>query len=270
MTDQTVEFVSRIFGADRSFYDVLGVDKAAGAEEIKRAYRKLALVHHPDRSGGDTEKFKALSIVHSVLSDPAKRSLYDSTGEAGADDTSEDFANWYDYFRTLFPKLTVAKIEEFSQSYKGSAEEKEDLLEAYGRFKGDMKKVMEVVMFAEDGEEGRLCATIDGLIAAGELASTKKYESFKKTVADDAAQGKKKKAGQKRKADEPSMDDLAALIQANRQRAAGGFGALMAKYGGAADDDPLDDAAFQAAQGRLGGGSSSSSSSKGGRKAAKK
>ena len=51
-----------------------------------------------------------------------------------------------------------------------------------------------LVMFAEDGEEGRLCATIDGLIAAGELASTKKYELFKKTVADDAAKGKKKKA----------------------------------------------------------------------------
>lgn len=267
MTDQTTEFVRRVFGTDTSFYDVLGVDKGAGADEIKRAYRKLALVHHPDRSGGDTEKFKALSIVHSVLSDPGKRSLYDSTGEAGTDDTSEDFANWYDYFRTLFPKLTVAKIEEFSRSYKGSAEEKEDLTEAYGRFKGDMKKVMEVVMFAEEGEEERLCTAIDGLIAAGELASTKKYENFKKTVADTAAKGKKK-TNQKRKKDEPSLDDLAAMIQANRQRTASSFGSMLAKYGGADGEEDLpDEAAFQTAQARLAGGSSSS---KGGRKASRK
>jgi DnaJ-class molecular chaperone len=62
------------------FYELLGVAKTADASEIKKAYRKAALQHHPDR-GGDPEKFKELSKAHEVLSDPAKRELYDEGGE---------------------------------------------------------------------------------------------------------------------------------------------------------------------------------------------
>jgi len=62
------------------YYELLGVAKTADANEIKKAYRKAALQHHPDR-GGDPEKFKELSRAHEVLSDPEKRSLYDEGGE---------------------------------------------------------------------------------------------------------------------------------------------------------------------------------------------
>lgn len=279
MGDQTAEFVTKIFGGDKSFYEILDVEKTASEDEIKRAYRKLALVHHPDRSGGDTEKFKALSIVHSILSDSTKRSIYDSTGEVENDETCEDFANWYDYFRTLFPKLTVSKIEEFSASYKGSSEEKEDLIEAFQRFKGDMKKVMEVTMFAEDGEEERLCITIDALIAAGDLTTTSKYEAFKSKLSfASSSSGKTKKKKMATKS-ESNMDDLAAMILANRQSSgAGMFGSIMAKYGGGNLDEPdIPDDAFEATKKRVVGSSSSSSntggsksSNKGGAKASRK
>ena len=257
-------FVRKIFG-DKSFYEILEVETTADENTLKKAYRKLALVYHPDRSGGDTEKFKALSIVHSILSDTTKRSIYDSTGEVETNDTSEDFANFYDYFRTLFPKLTVTKIEEFSKTYQGSIEEKEDLTEAYIRYKGDMKKVMEVVMFAEAGEELRLCETIDALITEGVLTSTKAYQSFKNKLV--TASGKPKKAKTKAKGKDNNMEDLAAAIIAKNKNNAGGFGSLFAKYGGGEEDNDISDDAFENTRKRLldeKNSSSSSSSSKGG------
>jgi DnaJ family protein B protein 4 len=67
-----------------SFYKTLGVSPKASQKELKRAYLKMALKHHPDK-GGDEETFKELSKAYDVLSDPEKRQLYDQYGEAGAD-----------------------------------------------------------------------------------------------------------------------------------------------------------------------------------------
>ena len=65
----------------RDYYEILGVSKSASTEEIKRAYRKLALEHHPDR-GGDEEKFKEINEAYQVLSDPQKRAQFDQFGHA--------------------------------------------------------------------------------------------------------------------------------------------------------------------------------------------
>lgn len=67
--------------ASGDYYQILGVSKDASADEIKRAYRRLALEHHPDK-GGDQEKFKELSEAYDVLSDPLKRATYDQFGSA--------------------------------------------------------------------------------------------------------------------------------------------------------------------------------------------
>lgn len=69
--------------AKRDYYDILGVSKSATAEEIKRAYRKLAMQHHPDKHGGDDSKFKELGEAYEVLKDPQKRAQYDRFGHAG-------------------------------------------------------------------------------------------------------------------------------------------------------------------------------------------
>lgn len=66
---------------NKDYYDILGVQKSASADEIKRAYRKQAQEHHPDK-GGDQEKFKELSEAYQVLSDPQKRANYDQFGTA--------------------------------------------------------------------------------------------------------------------------------------------------------------------------------------------
>src|SRR3989344_4403854 len=68
----------------RDYYEVLGVSKSASTEELKRAYRKLALEWHPDKnkSANANEKFKEINEAYAVLSDPQKKQTYDQFGHA--------------------------------------------------------------------------------------------------------------------------------------------------------------------------------------------
>lgn len=66
----------------KNYYEILGINKVASDEEVKKAYRKLAHQHHPDKSGGDEKKFKEINEAYQVLSDKAKRANYDRFGTA--------------------------------------------------------------------------------------------------------------------------------------------------------------------------------------------
>ncbi len=65
------------------YYEILGVKKDASETEIKRAFRKSAHKYHPDKGGGDAEKFKKINEAYQVLSNPQKRAAYDRFGSAG-------------------------------------------------------------------------------------------------------------------------------------------------------------------------------------------
>jgi DnaJ-class molecular chaperone len=66
-----------------NFYDTLGINKSASADEIKKAYRKQAMKYHPDKNKGDTnaeKKFKEVNEAYQTLSDPGKKKQYDTFG----------------------------------------------------------------------------------------------------------------------------------------------------------------------------------------------
>ena len=81
--------------AKRDYYEILGVSKNASDDEIKKAYRKLAVKYHPDKNPGDKEaeaKFKEVNEAHDVLSDKQKRARYDQFGHAGVNGSGNPFA----------------------------------------------------------------------------------------------------------------------------------------------------------------------------------
>lgn len=98
--------------AKRDYYEVLGLEKGASADEIKRAYRKLAKKYHPDmnKEAGAEEKFKEINEAYEVLSDPQKKATYDQFGHAGMDGAAgfgqggftSDFGGFEDIFSSFF------------------------------------------------------------------------------------------------------------------------------------------------------------------------
>ena len=84
--------------AKRDYYEVLGVDKSASADDIKKAYRKMAIKYHPDKNPGDKEaeeKFKEAAEAYSVLSDADKKARYDQFGHAGVEGAGPDFSGGF-------------------------------------------------------------------------------------------------------------------------------------------------------------------------------
>ena len=100
--------------AKRDYYEVLGVERTVSAEELKKAYRKLAVKHHPDKNPGDKgaeEKFKELGEAYEVLNDPQQRAAYDQFGHAAFDRRAgggrggrpgAGFHDPFDIFREVF------------------------------------------------------------------------------------------------------------------------------------------------------------------------
>ncbi len=86
------------------YYELLGVQKGADGEEIKKAYRKLALKYHPDRNSGSKdseERFKEVTEAYEVLKDPQKRGRYDQYGEAGVKSGTGGFQGGFDFSDAL-------------------------------------------------------------------------------------------------------------------------------------------------------------------------
>src|SRR3989338_7572508 len=123
----------------KNYYEILGIDKKASKDEIKKAFRTLAHKYHPDKKGGNTEKFKEASEAYSVLSDDQKRAQYDTYGQTFAGGPSGQSAgggfsgNWED-----FAKQSGFDFSGFTgeQGQGGFSAEGFDLGDIFGEFFG--------------------------------------------------------------------------------------------------------------------------------------
>ncbi|KIJ44412.1 hypothetical protein M422DRAFT_779483 [Sphaerobolus stellatus SS14] len=204
--DDSIDPIAQFFPDDPtiSLYTVLSIDSTASANEIKSAYRKLALVHHPDKHASASEeaqkaaalRFQQVGFAYAVLGDEKRRKKYDETGDAreGADWEGRDEEGWTMYFEQMFEKVTRGKLDEMKKAYQGSDEEIEDLKAAYAETEGDIEGIISHIPHSNYTDEARFVEIIKGLIEAGELEST---AAWKKGLKDAKGRATRKKKGEK-------------------------------------------------------------------------
>src|SRR5690348_5763111 len=152
-------------------YEVLSLERTASPDEVKSAYRKAALKTHPDKAPEDKkdeakEKFQQVAFAYAVLSDPARRKRYDETGSTSEAVVDSEGFSWSDFYREQFrDAISEEAIKKFAAEYKGSEEEKDDILAAYEEFEGDLDAVYESVMLSNVLEDdARFRKIIDAAI----------------------------------------------------------------------------------------------------------
>ncbi|TFY72690.1 hypothetical protein EVG20_g298 [Dentipellis fragilis] len=234
---------------DVDLYAVLKLDSSAKPEDIKKAYRKLALVYHPDKHATSDDaakadashKFQQISFAFTILGDEKRRERYDKTGKTDEGlDMGED---------------------------EGSDEEVEDLKQAYANTDGSIDEIMNHIPHSTHNDEARFIVLISKLVRDGELPSLPTWESsikdekaklVRKKQADKEAKeaealarelgvwdefygsgkagprkGKGKGKGKAKKDEEEDEGDVSALqaLILKKQKKAGGFlDGLAAKY----------------------------------------
>ncbi len=133
--------------AKRDFYEVLGVQKKASREEIKKAYRQLAIKFHPDRNPDDTsaeEKFKEATEAYEILADDRKRQAYDQYGFAGitgmGQPSAQDFSTIFQGFEDIFGDVSGI----FDSFFGGGSSRRRSSGRGYGQRGSDLRYDMEI------------------------------------------------------------------------------------------------------------------------------
>jgi len=240
-------------------YKVLAVPHGATDEEIRSAYRKLALQRHPDKAAiasRDTAhiEFQELSFAYGILSDPSRRARYDRTGSTEESALDDDDFDWSDFFALQFKEISGEIIDEFKRTYQGSPQEREDVLMAYSKAKGDLDMVFETIECSNPLEdEPRFRIYIDDAIRTREvegyaiyLRETKGKQEKRRITAEKEAKeaeesarelgvydqlfGNKKGKGKAKKGGEEDTAALAALIKSRAGRMDSVIAAMEAKY----------------------------------------
>ena len=118
----------------KNLYEILGVEKNADKEEIKKAFRKLAHRYHPDKKGGDAEKFKEINEAYFILSDDKKRGEYDTYGRIFSDSAGANQNGGYSGFG---PDFNGFDFSQFTQNFnQGGFTGEFDLGDLFGDFFG--------------------------------------------------------------------------------------------------------------------------------------
>eukprot|EP01025_Chloroclados_australasicus_P002755 TRINITY_DN10629_c0_g2_i2.p1 TRINITY_DN10629_c0_g2~~TRINITY_DN10629_c0_g2_i2.p1 ORF type:complete len:310 (-),score=53.27 TRINITY_DN10629_c0_g2_i2:433-1260(-) len=201
--------------SSNDLYEVLGVGTDASLDEIKKAYKKQALRLHPDKNQNDEDckhKFQQLQRAYVILSDPEKREVYDESGDPEAAEELSDLKNYDD----ICPTITLEDIQQFTDAYRGSQEETQELIELYKQFKGDMEVVLGFQLCAIDGlDEHRYMDIIQDAIDQGQIKSYKKFQKWSEKVKERPAPKDPLEAAKKQK---PQLNNVLTSIKTKQQK----------------------------------------------------
>ncbi|GBG31465.1 Chaperone protein dnaJ 6 [Hondaea fermentalgiana] len=181
-------------------YEVLGVEKAATAAELRKAYHRRALVVHPDKAGkkldDDGAAFKALTEAYEILKDPAKRKRYDRTGMV----ESDGFLSAYERFRGT--EVTEKDVDSFLAKFRHSEAEEKDVVDYCKSHNGDMSTILASIIGSEDGdaerfrtialnavEDGRLAAEMKESIEQSQILTVAELDAAEEDILSDDEDG---------------------------------------------------------------------------------
>ncbi|EAR85979.2 DnaJ domain protein (macronuclear) [Tetrahymena thermophila SB210] len=213
-----------------TLYDLLDIEKDATIEQIKKAYKKLALKIHPDKNKDDPqakEKFQKIVEAYNILSDPEKKKVYDETGSYGDDFNQHAFEAAYNFYRAIYKKIEKEDIIEFEKKYRGSDMEEEDLINFYNENDGDLTTILECIPLSRNEDVDRFLQKYEELFKANKLKKTKAFAKTKSKIIlleEDEEEGFEEQQN--------GLKDLAQQILAKKGDALSFLDSLAEKYGG--------------------------------------
>jgi len=169
---------------------------------------------HPDKNQEDkeaSEKFNKLHEAYKLLIDDEKRKIYDETGEID-DKLDINVENTYMYFRDIYPTITKIDIDNFSEKYIGSEIEKEDLIEFYNDYNGDMKGILEHIPLSTNESIERYLNIYEELFKDKILIKNKTFTNTKNKIRKLQEDDPEEVEEEKKK-----FSDLCSLIQAKKR-----------------------------------------------------
>ena len=168
---------------ENDLYSLLGLKRNATNLEIRKAYKRLVLLCHPDKNKTDPDtasKFMNITRAYKILSNENSRKYYDETGEYEEEDQGQiDIDNTLNFFRKIY---SPQDIDSYVNKYVGSKEEEQDLINYYNDNNGDLRRILEWIPCSKNEDVERFIDIYEKLFKEKILKKNQKYEKTKNNI----------------------------------------------------------------------------------------
>ena len=168
---------------NNDLYSLLGLKRNATNYEIRKAYKKLVLLCHPDKNKNDPDtasKFMNITRAYKILSNYNSRKYYDETGEYEEEEQGRiDVGGTLDFFRKIY---SPQDIESYVDKYIGSKEEEQDLIQFYNENDGDLTRILECIPCSKNEDIERFIDIYEKLFKKKILKKNDKYDKTKDNI----------------------------------------------------------------------------------------